>query len=142
MLSTDVVTLILKKLPIETRVALRVEPNRVIVSADVSSTVARMARVAAHPNHLRWTWARIDGEPSLVRVISMRTMTRWLDIDGVFGDPYPEYCWMAACRTRFLRGTSDEFCPMVHSAGYYVITPPFRRRIEMLEEYEANGEIC
>jgi hypothetical protein len=140
----DVIELILKKLPIETRVALRVPPNKITPSKDVSDTIARMVRVAMHPHRLRWTWARVEGEKDLVRCISMMGMTRKMKAGTSltvpeYHEPEPWYTWISACRTKRLAPGWYYFSPLPYSSGMRDV---FQWHIDNLAEYERHGEIC
>lgn len=136
-LNRDVLEIVLKKLPIETRVSLRVPPNRVTVSDDVAETISRMVRVAMHPNRLRYTWARVEGELELVRCVSMMHMTVFPD--SVNGDPEPWYRWISADRKQILHPGWYEFCPIPQSYG---TSDVFQWQLDELTECESRGAIC
>lgn len=145
-LDRDVLDIVLRKLPIDLRVALRVPPNQVVMSDDVRETLTRMARVAAHPNRLRYTWARVKGVDNLVRVISivrMSSSVRYLDDSRttyVRDPPTPWYEYIFACRTkRACAVTTRGFTPFVEVLAY-IDAPPFV--IAELEECEALGDVC
>lgn len=59
-LPKDVHYLIVRHLPIDLRIALKVKPGRLYASEEVKKEVARMAKVANHPNKLRYTKVRTD----------------------------------------------------------------------------------
>lgn len=108
-LYADVLELILKRLPIETRVALGVRPDRVSASEEVTKTVSRMARVAAHPNRLRWTSARLKGRDDPVKVISC--MFSQVSAAGVYEE---EYYYIMPCRTVSLSTSDHVFSPFLY----------------------------
>lgn len=137
----DIIELVLKRLPIEKRVALRVRPNRVVASDEVRDTISRMAKVAAHPNRLRWTLARVEGE--LVRVIQMMQMKGLMKLDGSLEDPVPYHTYMTECRSKILNGGNWEFVPIAEAHGYIDITfPTYRWITEELEGFEKRGPIA
>lgn len=59
-LPKDVHYLIVRHLPIDLRIALKVKPGKVRASEEVKKEIARMAKVANHPNKLRFTNVRTD----------------------------------------------------------------------------------
>ena len=134
----DVVATVLKKLPIDTRVALGVEPNKVVASDCVRETAARIAKVAAHPHRLRWTWVRVEGK--LVRVIQMMKMKALLKLDGSLEDPEPFHTYVTECRCKMINGGNWDFLPIAESCGYVDITcPSYRWILEELEGFEKFG---
>lgn len=67
-LPKDVQYLIVRNLPIEKRMELRVKPGRVQATPLVKETVSLMAKVANHPNHVRLTRVR-TGETTVETLI-------------------------------------------------------------------------
>jgi hypothetical protein len=138
-MNRDVVEIILSKLPIDLRLPLRVPPNKVIPAPEVVDTLCRMARVASHPNQLRWTWARIEGVQGIVRIISYMVMqSECTYVEGESSDPKPSYNYMSACRTKYPAVGNDEFNPLVYVHGCNDVPPLVA---DELSAYERIGPI-
>lgn len=138
-LCPDVLELILKRLPIETRVALRVLPNRVSAPAELTKTVARMARIAAHPNNLCFVLARVKGHDKPIKVISYREME--LDMDTGVWTPF--YNYITSCRTLHLNVNELVFSPFLYWHDFVPSSQPvYQWEIEHLEKCEKLGDVC
>ena len=140
-LCPDVLELILKKLPIETRLALRVRPNRVTPSDTVAKTVARMARIAAHPNHLCWVLARVEGHDKPVKLSSFMEMC--IDSHSPTGEYMPRYFYATPCKTMRLRTSDHVFSPFLY---WDFMTAPLGENygwhLDYLNEVEKHGKAC
>lgn len=138
-MNRDVIEIILSKLPIDLRLALRVPPNRVTYADEVATTLGRIARVTSHPNQLRLTWARIEGVPGLVRVVSyvvMRSECTYVEGEWKSSSPKPSYNYMSVCKTKYPAVGNDMFSPFVHVHGCNPVPPAV---LAEFEEYERLG---